>query len=90
MTFSIWARKKFGVLYFLDLRQWLHNNKLVLWKVKLNYLSNEFKNIKVSIKQTMGEQLQEGRRPHISWDKIYPQISDFCEKIYEGTFENIF
>ena len=81
--------KKFGVLYFLDLRQWLHN-KIVLWKVNLNDLSDEFKNIKVSIKQTMGEQLLEVRRPHISWDKIYPQISDFCEKIYEGTFENIF
>ena len=81
--------KKFGVLYFLDLRKWL-NNKIVLWKVNLNYLSNEFKNIKVNKTQTMGEQLLEGRRPHISWDNIYPQIIDFCEKIYEGTFEDIF
>ena len=81
--------KKFGVLYFLDLRKWLNNN-IILWKVKLNYLSDEFKHIKVNKTQTMGEQLLEGRRPHISWDNIYPQISDFCEKIYEGTFENIF
>ena len=81
--------KKFGVLYFLDLRKWL-NNEIVLWKVNLNYQSNEFKNIKVNKSQTMEEQLLEGRRPHISWDNIYPQISDFCEKVYEGTFENIF
>jgi ribosomal protein S24E len=81
--------KKFGVLYFLDLRNWL-NNEIVLWKVNLNYSSNEFKNIKINKTQTMGEQLLEKRRPHISWDNIYPQISDFCEKIYEGTFENIF
>ena len=81
--------KKFGVLYFLDLRKWL-NNKIILWKVNLNYLSDEFKNIKVSKTQTMGEQLLQGRRPHISWDNIYPQICDFCEKIYEGTFEDIF
>lgn len=81
--------KKFGVLYFLDLRKWL-NDEIVLWKVNLNYLSNEFKNIKVSKKQTLGEQLIEGRRPHISWNNIYPQISIFCEKIYEGNFENIF
>ena len=80
--------KKFGVLYFLDLRKWL-NNEIVLWKVNLNYMSPEFKNIKVNKVQTMGEQLLEGRRPHISWDNIYPQINEFCEKIYEGTFENI-
>jgi hypothetical protein len=81
--------KKFGVLYFLDLRKWL-NNEIILWKVNLNHLSDEFKNIKVSKTQTMGEQFLEGRRPRISWDNIYPQISEFCEKIYEGTFENIF
>ena len=46
------------------------------------------KNIKVNKSQTMGEQLLEGRRPHISWDNIHPQISEFCEKIYEGTFQN--
>jgi len=80
--------KKFGVLYFLDLRKWL-NNEIVLWKVNVNYMSPEFKNIKVNKFQTMGEQLLEGRRPHISWDNIYPQINEFCEKIYEGTFENI-
>ena len=82
-------KKKFGVLYFLDLRKWL-NNKIILYKVKLNYLSDNFKNIKVNKKQTLGDQLNEGRRPHISWNKIYPQINEFCEKIYEGEFENIF
>lgn len=81
--------KKFGVLYFLDLRKWL-NNEIVLWKVNLNYQSNEFKNINVNKFQTMEEQLLQGRRPHISWDTIYHQIYNFCEKIYEGTFENIF
>jgi hypothetical protein len=81
--------KKFSVLYLLDLRQWL-NDEIVLWKVNLNYMSEEFKNIKVNKVQTMGEQFIAGRRPHISWDNIYPQISDFCEKIYTGPFENIF
>lgn len=81
--------KKFGVLYFLDLRNLL-NNKIILWKVNLNYLSYEFINIKVNKYQTLGEQLIEKRRPHISWDNIYPQIKDFCEKIYDGNFEDIF
>lgn len=81
--------KKFGVLYFLDLRKWL-NNEIILWKVNLNYQSKEFKNIKVNKTQTMEEQLLEGRRPHISWENIYPQITEHCKKIYEDTFENIF
>lgn len=81
--------KKFGVLYFLDLRKWL-NDEIILWKVTLNHLSINFKNIKVSKNETMQDQFIKGRRPHISWDKIYPQISDYCEKIYEGTFEGIF
>ena len=81
--------KKFGVLYFLDLRKWV-NNEIILWKVNLNYLSDKFKNIKVNKKQTMEEQFLQGRRPHISWVSLYPQICELSEKIYEGTFENIF
>lgn len=81
--------KKFGILYFLDLRKIL-NNDIILWKVNLNYLSNEFLNIKINKKETMEDQLKQGRRPHISWINIYPQISEFCEKIYDGTFDNIF
>lgn len=80
--------KKFSVLYFLDLRKWLVN-EIILWKINLNYLSEEFTNIKINKNQTLGEQLKQGRRPHITWDKIYPQIFNFCEKIYEGNFENI-
>ena len=37
-------RSKFSVLYFLDLRKWL-DDEIILWKVNLNYLSDEFKNI---------------------------------------------
>jgi hypothetical protein len=82
--------KKFGVLYFLDLRETLDKNKIIMWKVKLTSDSPEFKNIKMSKSQTHQDQCEQGRRPHISWDKIYPQIKEHCEKIYEGTFEDIF
>lgn len=81
--------KKFGVLYFLDLRKWL-NNEIILWKVNLNSNSNEYKNIKVSKTETIFDQINKGRRPHISWDKIYPQIKEYSQQIYKGTFEDIF
>lgn len=81
--------KKFSVLYFLDLRDWL-NDVIILWRIDLTNESPEFKNIRMNKTQTHQEQCNEGRRPHISWDKLYPQIESHCTKVYEGTFEDIF
>lgn len=81
--------KKFAVLYFLDMRKWLQD-EIILWKVNLNSESIDFKNIKVNKKETLEDQFKQGRRPHISWDNIYPQITNYCEQIYKGTFNNIF
>jgi len=81
--------KKFGVIYFLDMRDWL-NNKFILWKVNVSSDSSEWQNIKMNKTQTMKEQCKQGRRPHISWENIYSQIPDKCIKVYDGTFENIF
>lgn len=81
--------KKFGVLYFLDMRDWL-NDKLVLWRVNLTNESPEMKQIKMNKTQTHEEQCKEGRRPHISWDKLYPQVKNHSVKVYEGTFGDIF
>ena len=81
--------KKFGVLYFLDMRNWL-NDQIILWKVNLNSDSQEFKNIKINKTQTHEDQCLEGRRPRMNWERIYPQIKDHCEKIYDGTFNDIF
>lgn len=82
-------RKKFDKLYFLDLRNFLDNN-IILWKVNLTNNSNEFKNIQMNKSQKLIDQCEEGRRPHISWDKIFPQIKDYCQQIYNGNFEDIF
>jgi hypothetical protein len=81
--------KKFSVLYFLDLRNWLKDD-IVLWKINLTNDSPEFKNIKMNKTQTHSDQCEEGRRPHISWDKLYPQIHEFCIQVYKGPFQNIF
>ena len=86
---SFGPKKKFGVLYFLDMRQWL-SDKFILWRVNLSNESSEWKQIKMNKTNTHTEQCDAGRRPHISWDKIYPQISDQCVKVYEGSFEGIF
>ena len=81
--------KKFGVLYFLDLRNCL-DDKIILYKLNLTNESPEYKNININKSQTHNEQCIQKRRPHISWDKLHPQINKFCTKIYDDTFENIF
>lgn len=82
--------KKFGLLYFLDLRQICDKNQIIMWKANINSNSHEFKNIIISKTQTHQDQCNQGRRPHISWNKLYPQIQSHCSKIYDGTFEDIF
>uniref|UniRef100_A0A6C0IJS1 Uncharacterized protein n=1 Tax=viral metagenome TaxID=1070528 RepID=A0A6C0IJS1_9ZZZZ len=86
---SFGPKKKFGVIYFLDMRRWLAD-VFILWKVNVSNESPEWKQIKMNKSQTHEEQCEEGRRPHISWDNIHSQISDKCVKVYEGTFEGIF
>ena len=41
-------------------------------------------------KQTFEEQCIQGRRPHINWEALYPQIKEHCEKVFEGSFDDIF
>lgn len=86
---SFGPKKKFGVIYFLDMRKWL-NDMFTLWKVTVSNDSPEWKHIKMNKTQTHEEQCEEGRRPHISWDNIHSQISDKCIKVYDGGFEGIF
>lgn len=86
---SFGPKKKFGVLYFLDMRDWL-SNKFILWKVNVSSDSSEWRNIKMNKTETNEEQCKQKRRPHISWENIYSQIPDKCVKVYDGTFEDIF
>ena len=81
--------KKFGVLYCLDLRKWL-SDTIVLWRVNLTSESVEFQSISVNNKQTLKDQCKKGRRPHITWNRLFSQIEPFCVKVYEGSFEDIF
>ena len=86
---SFGPEKKFSVIYFLDMRQWL-NDIFILWRVNLTSEASEWKGMKMNKTQTFEDQCLQGKRPHISWDNIYPQITDHCVKVYEGTFEGIF
>ena len=86
---SFTPTSEWDVIYFLDARHWL-DDIFVLHKVCLKRTSDEWKAIKVSKAQTFDDQCQQGRRPRITWESLFPQISTYCTKIYEGSFEGIF
>jgi hypothetical protein len=76
------------VIYFLDARAWACN-MFSLYRVSLSRTSDEWKNIKVSKAETFHDQCKQGRRPRITWNLLYPQISKFCTKMFEGSLEDI-
>ena len=86
---SFGPTKEFTTIYFFDMRKFL-NNKFIVWCLNISSNSPEWKNLKMNKTQTIEEQCLEKRRPHIGWVKIYEQIPEHFEKIYEGSFENIF
>lgn len=86
---SFGPNEKWDVIYFLDARKWLED-RFVLWRVPLSNASAEWKAIKMSKTQTAEDQNEQGRRPRITWDSLYPQIKDYTTKIFEGSFEDIF
>lgn len=77
------------VIYFLDARKWLDDN-YTLYRIPLKRTSEEWKNIKMNKIQTFEVQTNQGRRPRINWESLYPQIESHCNKVYEGNFEDIF
>jgi hypothetical protein len=82
--------KKFGAIYFVNMMDLFKNDNLIVWKANLTSESPEWKQTKMNKAQTFDDQCVQGRRPHISWFSLYPQISEHCVKVYEGTFEGIF
>ena len=41
-------------------------------------------------KNTVEEQTKQGRRPRINWASLYPMIKNYCTKVFEGEFNDIF
>jgi hypothetical protein len=75
------------IIYFLDATKW-SEKKFKLYKCCLKNTSKEWKNIKVNRTDTFIQHCQQGRRPHISWSSLQPQIES--KIIFDGKFEKIF
>lgn len=89
---SFGPTKKFSIIYFLDMRQWL-DNIIILHSINVTNESEEWKKLKVTISKTFEEKVnsEESHRPHISFENILKSIpADKVKTVYKGTFEGIF
>ena len=78
-----------NVIYFLDATKWI-DNKFKLYMINCKKTSVIWSNIKVNKNQTFQDQCLEKRRPHINWKTLYPQVEEYCNLIFDGTFNDIF
>jgi hypothetical protein len=76
-------------IYFLDAQEWL-KNRFTLYEVSLKRNSKEWNSIMINKTETFEDQCKQKRRPRICWKLLHPQLKDYCKKIFEGTFEDIF
>jgi hypothetical protein len=86
---SFTPSSEWDVIYFLDAREWI-NDSFTLYKVNLKRSSEEWKNIRINKKQTFEQQCKQGRRPRITWDALYPQVSTFTQTVFQGSFDDLF
>lgn len=79
-----------NVIYFLDAREWL-SNIFILYRVALSDTSDVWKNIKVNKNETFYEQRVQKRRPRITWNNLYSQLTNkYAKVIFHGSFEDVF
>ena len=86
---SFTPSSNWDVIYFLDARKWV-NDQFVLYRVNLKQNSPEWRSVKMNKKETFGDHADAKRRPRITWDALYPQISSHCTVVFDGKFEDIF
>ena len=73
---------------FLDAREWLHD-RFVLYRLDMSNLSDTWRGLKVSASQTFGDQISAGRRPRITWDKLFSQLEPHISVIFTGSLDQI-
>lgn len=80
---------KWRYIYFLDARKW-KENFITIYRANITSSSDIWKNIKVNRKDTFNDQATKGRRPRISWNLLYEQISMNVEIIYQDDIDKLF
>lgn len=73
---SFGPSERWNILYILDAREFQND---IFTIHKINLTSEGFKKVRVSKKQTFGEQILQKRRPRIPWKSLQNQITSHLE-----------
>jgi hypothetical protein len=91
---SFGPNEPWDVIYFLDMRKWL-DDTFTLYRIPLKNTDTEWQSIIMDRRRganiTFGDQCKQGKRPHMSWERIRSQLpAELIDTVYTGTFEGIF
>jgi hypothetical protein len=75
--------ENWDIIYFVDCVKFM-DNIYTIYEIKLSNISEVWKNIKVSKKQTFHDQCKQQRRPHIKFKKLKHQLGNYCKLIFDG------
>lgn len=87
---SFSPKPQWNVIYFLDAKKWISDDHYVCWRCDLGATDERWQGVMINKTTTFATRAGAGTRPRIKWTALYPQISEFCTKIYEGSFEGVF
>lgn len=88
---SFGPKEKWDVIYFMDMTNLPTTQMMTVYEVNLPMTSNNWQNLKVNKKETIGKQQGAGRRPRITFCHIKKQLPPECINVYfSGKFEDIF
>ena len=86
---SFGPSEEWDMLYLLDATK-IHLDLFTVWRVPHKNTSEQIKGIKVNKTQTFEDQSKEKRRPRINPKSMHDEMSAYSEKVFEGSFEDIF
>ena len=91
---SFGPTESWDYLCILDAREWL-NDKFILYRINLRNNSKLWLDIKISKKETYGDQIKSNRRPRIGFIQLKNQLdiianSNIINVVYKGSFKDIF
>ena len=89
---SFGPTEKWDILYFLDATDFINKN-FKLYEIRLSNKNDIWGNIKMNKKDTYKQQCENGKRPHISFEKIKEQLyninENYCKLIWSGNISEL-
>jgi DNA (cytosine-5)-methyltransferase 1 len=93
---SFGARTYWDVLYFLDAREWMEDDRFRLYRIGVGSRDDRWLDLRFTESKTFGQMIRREDdddgipvRPRCSFERLQSQLGDLCEMIFHGTIHDI-